>query len=56
MKRASFKLQSVRGGWIRTTLAPINDKHQSTFGVSDALMLTAVVALVITVARLCLAH
>jgi hypothetical protein len=56
MKRATFKLQSVRGGWIRTTLAPLNDKRESTFGVVDAVMFTAVVAVVIAAARVFLAH
>lgn len=56
MKRATFKLQSVRGGWIQTTLAPLNDKRESTFGVVDAILFTAVVAMVIAVARVFLAH
>ena len=56
MKRAAFKLQSVRGGWIRTTLAPLNDKRESTFGIVDALIFTTVIAVVIAAARLFLAH
>jgi hypothetical protein len=56
MKRATFKLQSVRGGWIRTTLAPLNDKHEAKFGVVDAVMFTVVIAFVIGVARIFLAH
>jgi hypothetical protein len=56
MKRGTFKLQTVRGGWIRTTLAPLNDKRESTFGFVDALMFTAVVAFVIGAARMFLAH
>ena len=56
MKRGTFKLQSVRGGWIRTTLAPLNDKREAKFGVVDAVMFTAVIAFVIGVARIFLAH
>jgi hypothetical protein len=56
MKRASFKLNPVKGGWIRTTLAPINDKREARFGVIDTFMFMGLVAIVITVARLILAH
>jgi hypothetical protein len=56
MKRATFKVQSVRGGWIRTTLAPLNDKREARFVVVDAVMFTAVVACVIGAARILLAH
>jgi len=56
MKRGTFKLQSVRGGWIRTTLAPLNDKREARFGVVDAVMFTAVIAFVIGAARIFLAH
>lgn len=56
MKRAAFKLQSVRGGWIRTTLAPLNDKRDATFGVVDAVMFMAFVGIVVAVARVFLAH
>lgn len=56
MKRAAFKLHPARGGWIRTTLAPINDKHEARFGVIDTFMFMGLVAIVITVARLIIAH
>ena len=56
MKRRSFKLQPERGGWIRTTLAPINDRTRSVFGAKDLAMFLAVVGLVVVVARVCLAH
>jgi hypothetical protein len=56
MKRAAFKLHPARGGWIRTTLAPINDKREARFGIIDTFMFMGLVAIVITVARLILAH
>jgi hypothetical protein len=56
MKRAGFKVLPGKGGWIHTTLAPINDKHSNAFGVADVLMLGALVAGIIAVARLFIAH
>jgi hypothetical protein len=56
MKRAAFKLHPTKGGWIRTTIAPINDKREARFGVLDILMFMALVAATIAIARLILAH
>jgi hypothetical protein len=56
MKRAAFKLTPSKGGWIRTTLAPLNDKRAARFGITDVLMFLALVAAVIGVARVLLAH
>jgi hypothetical protein len=56
MKRAAFKVDPSKGGWIRTTLAPLNDKHASRFGIADVLMFFALVAAVVGVARVLLAH
>jgi len=56
MKRADFKVLPGKGGWIHTTLAPVNDKHSSSFGLTDIVMLSALVLGVIAVARLLIAH
>ena len=56
MKRAAFKLDPSKGGWIRTTIAPLNDHHESKFGLFDAVMFFAVVTAVVGVARVLLAH
>ena len=56
MKHSSFKVRSERGGWIRTTLAPINDRTAYVFGTKEFLMLMGIFGLVVTVARVCLAH
>jgi len=56
MKHAGFKLLPERGGWLRTTLCPINDKHESRFGFADILMLAALVCTMIAVARVLIAH
>ncbi len=56
MKHHSFKLQSERGGWIRTTLAPISDRTKADFRVKDLAMFLAFVTLVAVVARVFIAH
>lgn len=56
MKRAAFKLHPERGGWLRTTIAPINDKDQPIFGVVDVVMLVSLVLMVVALARLLLAR
>lgn len=56
MKRAGFKALPDKGGWIRTSIAPVNDRHSSSFGPVDVLMLGALVLGIIAVARLFLAH
>ena len=56
MKRAEFKVLPGKGGWIRTTIAPVNDKHSGSFGFLDVVMFTALVLTVISVARLFIAH
>jgi len=56
MKRAAFKLQPAKGGWIRTTIAPINDKQSIPFRAMDIVMLMALVAGVAAIARLYLAR
>jgi hypothetical protein len=56
MKRATFKVLPAKGGWIRTSIAPVNDRHSGVFGMIDIVMLSALVVTVITVARLLIAH
>ncbi len=56
MKQSSFKVQSERGGWIRTTLAPINDRTKVEFGAKDLAMFLAVVTLITVIARAFIAH
>jgi hypothetical protein len=55
MKRAGFQLHSERG-WIRTTLAPVNDKHEARFGVIDVVMFLALILGTVGIARLLIAH
>ncbi len=56
MKRAFFKVQSDKAGWIRTTLRPVNDKHDATFRVLDIVMFLALVLGTVAIARLVIAH
>jgi len=54
MKRASFQLHTDRG-WLRTTLAPVNDRRETRFGIVDILMLLALVLGTMGIARILIA-
>ncbi len=56
MKHAGFKVQPARGGWLQTTLWPINEKHDSVFGFMDIVMFAALVGGTIAIARILIAH
>jgi hypothetical protein len=56
MKRAGFKVFPGKGGWLRTSIVPISDKQAGTFGLTDGVMLFALVLGVMLVARIFLAH
>ena len=56
MKRATFKVQSGKSGWIETTIAPIHDKQAVPFTKSDLALLMGLVVMVMAVARVLLAH
>jgi len=56
MKRADFKVMPGKGGWIRTTIAPVNDRHAGSFGLVDVVMFSGLVLAVIVVARVLIAH
>ena len=56
MKRAGFKVSPGKGGWIHTSVAPVNDKHSGSFSLADMVMLSALVLGVIAVARMFIAH
>ncbi len=55
MKRAAFKVEPDRG-WIRTTLAPLNDKRAHSFGLFDIVMFSSLVILLVAVARVFIAR
>ena len=45
MKRATFKVQSGKSGWIETTIAPIHDKQAVPFTKSDLALLMGLVVM-----------
>jgi hypothetical protein len=56
MKRARFKVLPAKGGWIRTTIAPVNERHGAPFGLTEIVMLSALVFGIIAIARVFIAH
>jgi hypothetical protein len=56
MKRAGFKVQAAKGGWLRTTLWPVNHRQEAPFGLLDIVMFFALVGLTVAIARVVLAH
>lgn len=56
MKRAGFKVLPGKGGWLRTTIVPINDKNAGTFGLTDAIMFCGLVLAIMAIARVLLAR
>jgi hypothetical protein len=55
-KRASIKLHPGRGGWIHTTIAPIQDRTCSRFGLVDLAMFLGTLVAMLALARFFLAH
>ena len=55
MKRASFRVGHGRGGWLRTTLAPLNDR-QTNFRTVDIVMFGTLIGAVVAIARVLIAH
>jgi hypothetical protein len=57
VKKAAFSLHPGKGGFIRTTLAPINEQKDShPVGFLEAVIVIALVASSIYLARLFFAH
>ncbi len=56
MKHAAFRVQPERGGWLRTTLCPINDKREAAFGLADVFMFAGLVFGIMAIARVLIAH
>lgn len=56
MKRAILRLDTGKGGWIHTSIAPVNDKHEARFGMVDVLMLASLVFGTVAFARVLLAN
>ncbi len=55
MKKAVFRAEPGRG-FIRSTLAPVNDRKTSRFGLVDVLMLLALILTGLAIARILVAR
>jgi len=56
VKKAVFKADPNRGGFIRSTLAPVNERRQPGFGVWDAIEVVLLVAALLLAMRFFLAR
>ena len=56
VKRAVFKVQPGKNGFIRTTLCPVNDRRELKLTWGDVLTLAALVIGGLALARVLLAH
>jgi len=54
VKKAVFRAESGKGGFIRTMLAPVNDKREPRFSWFDLAMLLALIIGAVFLARLVL--
>ncbi len=51
MHKAIFKADSHKGGFIRSTIAPVNDRKEPGFGFWDILELGAIICGVLLIMR-----
>jgi hypothetical protein len=56
VKKAVFKTDPARGGFISASIAPISRKNQRRFGPFDAVMFVALIVATIALMRLLLAR
>ena len=56
MKKAAFKVVPSGSGFIRTTLAPINSKRESKFGLWETVEVVTLVTGIALIMRFLLAH
>ncbi len=56
MKRAHFVFDAGKGGFIRTTLAPVNERPGPRLHVLDIVMVLGLVLGAVAVARVFIAH
>jgi hypothetical protein len=56
VKKAVTKSGRNKAGFIRTTLAPVNDDHETRFGLVDVLLIVALIGGTVAMARWLLAH
>jgi hypothetical protein len=56
VKKSAFKVVPSGSGFIRTTLAPINSKRDSKFGLWETFEVVALVGGITLIMRFLLAH
>jgi hypothetical protein len=56
VKKAVFRAESGKNGFIRATLTPVNDKNPTKFGWWDMITLAALIAGGLALARVLMAH
>jgi hypothetical protein len=56
MKRALFRVDAGKGGFIRTTLSPVNEKSGPRLHVLDVVMVLALILGAVAVARVLVAR
>ena len=56
MKKAVTKGGRSKAGFIRSTISPVHDDHDSRFGLVDVMMIVALIGGTIAIARFFLAH
>ena len=56
VKKAVTKGGRSKAGFIRSTISPVHDDHDSRFGLVDVMMIVALIGGTIAIARFFLAH
>ena len=56
VKKAVYKADGSKGGFISATLAPLNQKAQRTFGTLEAIIITSLIVGTVGLMRFLLAH
>jgi len=56
VKKAVTKGGRSKAGFIRSTVAPVHDDHDTRFGLVDVMMIVALIGGTVAIARFFLAH
>jgi hypothetical protein len=56
VKKAVMKTEPLKGGFIGSTIAPVNERHGLRFGFWDAVEIIILIVSLLFVMRLILAH
>ena len=56
VKKAGIKGARSKAGFMRSTVSPVHDDHETRFGLIDVLLIVALIGGTVTMARWLLAH